>query len=240
MSELRTIIFDLDDTLIETTPVYDAVIERFAAEITALFPRVSIEQARELQDEIDIRGAEAMGFGKERFPWSLAESYRVLAARAAVPPDPKVEERFMMLGYSVFDRAPDLVEGARELLDDLKGRFELLLYTLGVPEVQRVKVEHHGLHLVFDDVHIVPRKSAEVLDTVLAGRAPAGVMVVGDSLRGEIAPALQLGCRAVHIRRTNGWKYHHAQVHGPYETIDRLVDLRRCLGLPANRLRGSA
>jgi putative hydrolase of the HAD superfamily len=229
MAPLRTILFDLDDTLLETSPVYFRVIDAFVARLVRELPGVSEDEVRALQDEIDVRAAHAVGFAKHRFPESFVETYRALARREDHEVLSAVEQELLALGYSVFERAPDMVSGARELLEKLRGRVELVLYTLGVPEVQRVKVEHHGLERLFDEVHIVPRKSVEQLRTVVNGRPPAEVLVIGDSLRGEIGPALALGCRAVWVRRRDGWSYHSAEVEGSYLTIDSLDELEALL-----------
>jgi len=226
MNPPRTIVFDLDDTLIETSPRYQQVLERFAECVAQAIPTVGRAEALALQDEIDIEAAKRVGFDKSRFPWSLAETYRVLAKRAGGQPAPETEQSLVALGYTVFDEPPELCAGAADLLTELKGVAELLLYTLGVPEVQQAKVLHHGFDRVFDEVHIVPRKTTDALRAVLGERVPAEVMVVGDSLRGEVAPAVALGCRAVHIKRPVSWAYHHAEVDGAYQTIERISDLR--------------
>ena len=61
---------------------------------------------------------------------------------------------------------------------------------------------------------------------------PESVVVVGDSPRGEVAPAVTLGCRAVLVRRPDVWAYHAAVIEGPYHTVDDVTELAALLGLP--------
>ncbi|MFH0900744.1 MAG: HAD family hydrolase [Pseudomonadota bacterium] len=218
-SAQATIVFDLDDTLLATAPLYDAVLDRFSS-LVAQYLGCDQTLVRELQEEIDIKAVEEVGFSKDRFPWSLAETYRVLAARLGVVASATVADELCRLGLSTLETVPDMIPGARSLLEELRPSFELLLYTLGAPEIQRRKIEHHALDRLFDEIHVVGDKTVDELRRVLGGRQPQRVMVVGDSLRGEIGPAVKTGCRAVLVRRHQPWRYLLAEVPGHYETVD--------------------
>lgn len=225
----RTVIFDLDDTLIDTTPAYmhkiDALVDLLASDL----PEVPRETIRAVQETIDLRLVEAHGFSSDRFPASFVETYHQLAREQGVRLRPEIETACLALGKSVFDKPPAMVDGAVSLLDDLQGRCELMLYTMGVRELQEWKIDHHCLAPRFDEIHIVSDKTVDRLRTVVGARRPNEVMVVGDSLRCEIAPAVSLGCRAVWVKRAIAWKFHDATVDGDYSAIERLHELRRHL-----------
>lgn len=223
---LTTIIFDLDDTLIDTGPLYDTVIEESCALIEHAVPAgPGFAAIRRLQEKLDISGVHQFGFSTDRFPWSLAETYRAVTRQAGAPVRSEVERELERLGHSVYDTVPELIVPARELLTELGARYELMLYTLGVEKLQRRKIEHHGLQELVREVHIVGEKSADQLRRIIGERDPAVVLVVGDSLRGEVAPAVAVGCRAVFIKRPSAWSYHEVPVNGPYHTINELGEL---------------
>ncbi len=233
MKNTDAILFDMDDTLIDTTTSFLEVVEHFVERLAPLLPMASKEEIRELQEQIDVRLVAERGFARGRFAESLIETWRTLAARYGVAEVPGLEAELLEIGHSVFAALPPLMPGARELLHELKGRVELVLYTLGVPEIQGPKILHHGFDRLFDEVHIVPTKTAEQLRRSINGRELSRVMVVGDSLRWEIAPALELGCRAVWVKRKKSWGYHQVEVTGCYSTVEELSELRGLLGLAA-------
>lgn len=217
---IRTVVFDLDDTLIATAPLYENAIDATVQRVTAACGgALSAAAVRELQEEIDIAAVARFGFAGDRFPWSLAETARQAAARCgrACPPD--LPRELEELGQRIYDDVPEVFPDTFATLDALRGRIELILYTLGVPAIQNRKIDHHRLRPYFSAVHVVNRKTTEQLATVIAPRPPATVLVAGDSLRGEIAPAVALGCHAVFVRCFTPWRYNDVVVPGPYATV---------------------
>ncbi len=71
------IIFDGDDTLWETAPLYARAKKEFFARMSSLgFDPLEVKKTFQL---IDIANVDRLGFSKERFPTSMAETYRLLA-----------------------------------------------------------------------------------------------------------------------------------------------------------------
>jgi HAD superfamily hydrolase (TIGR01509 family) len=97
--------------------------------------------------------------------------------------------------------AGGLVEGARELLDDLHGDVRLGLITNGYSEVQRPRLTHFDLSHYFEAVVVSSeighaKPSAAFFDhafTALGSPDPATVLVVGDSLSSDIAGGRNAG-----------------------------------------------
>lgn len=137
--------------------------------------------------------------------------------------------RCAALGEVVLDARPALLPHALELLDALDERADVELYTLGVPEVQLPKIRAHDLEGRFREVHVVPRKDTATLERVVDGRR-AHAAIVGDSLRFEINPALELSLFAVHVRRPHLWKFAQVPALSPhYHEARDLAEARRIL-----------
>ena len=230
---IRTVIFDLDDTLIATAPLYekaiDTAVRRVVAACGGALPYAAV---RALQEEIDIAAVTRFGFAGDRFPWSLAETARQAAVRSdrACPPD--LPRELEELGHRIYDEVPEVFPDTLPTLEALRGRFELILYTLGVPAIQDRKIDHNRLRPYFSAAHVVSRKTTEQLAAVIGPRPPAAVLVAGDSLRGEIAPAVTLGCRAVFVRYFEPWRYNDVVVPGPYESVNTISGLIPLLAGP--------
>ncbi len=96
--------------------------------------------------------------------------------------------------------------------------------------MQLPKVRAHGLENLLSHIHIVPRKDVATLDRIVNGRDRSRTAIVGDSLRFEINPALELNIFAVHVRRPHLWKF--AQVPATssnYHEVGNLAEARLVL-----------
>ena len=96
---------------------------------------------------------------------------------------------------------------------------------MGDPEIQSEKINYHGLSSWFSEIHIVPIKDQNTLTPLVRPRPPEQVGIVGDSLRGEIQPGLELGLRVVHRETPSNWHYHQVELSGDYPVIRELPEL---------------
>ena len=97
----------------------------------------------------------------------------------------------------------------RDVLESLQGRFRLALLTNGVSRIQRAKLEATDLERYFDSVTVsgevgIGKPDAEVFDLVLArlGAEPSAAVMIGDSLRRDIAGARNAGVCSIWMNRT--------------------------------------
>lgn len=122
----------------------------------------------------------------------------------------------------------------RGVLESLQGRFRLALLTNGAPRIQREKLRGAGLERYFDSVIVsgevgIGKPDPRAFELMLAGlgvEASATVMI-GDSLRNDIAGAQQAGIKAIWINRAGRDAPDKIQ---PDATIQSLGDIHRALG----------
>jgi putative hydrolase of the HAD superfamily len=102
-----------------------------------------------------------------------------------------------------------LLPGAEEVLKAFRGRFKLGLITNGAADLQREKIEGSGLARYFDSITIsgevgVGKPDAKIFSTALASlhADPGTTMMVGNSLKSDIAAAQAIGLRAIWFNRT--------------------------------------
>ncbi len=105
------VLFDGDDTLWMTEPLYDAARDRAAA----IVARAGLDAARwtELQHEIDRRNVARHGLTKDRFPASSVEALRQLAAADAETVDERLTASVRAAAASVFEATAPLAPGRR-------------------------------------------------------------------------------------------------------------------------------
>jgi putative hydrolase of the HAD superfamily len=200
------IIFDGDDTLWSTMPLYDIAKGRFADCVRALTP--SADEAIRRLDEIDHANVAQHSFTKGRFPGSMVQAYRVLCLECGVVPEPEVESQLLEAGQAVFTSAVVPYPDADACLARLAPRFQLVLATKGDAHIQGQRVEQSGFGHYFTDIRILAEKTDQQFRDILHDRGCIAETAwsVGNSVRSDINPSLRVGLSAVLIPRTT-WQY---------------------------------
>lgn len=202
----QIIIFDGDDTLWSTMPLYDIAKQRFAGAVAELIP--SATEAVERLDAVDHDNVARLGFSRERFPRSMIETYRILCHEAGRIPDSAVEAQLADAARAVFTSPIVPFPDAIDALGSLAPRFELVLATKGDPQVQAQRLMQSQLGGFFSKAHILVDKTEQEFCAILAAHAyePKAAWSVGNSVRSDINPALRAGLSAVLIPRST-WQY---------------------------------
>jgi putative hydrolase of the HAD superfamily len=211
-------IFDGDDTLWATEPLYDRARNRARAIVDA----AGHDDARwdALERQLDVENVAAMGYSPDRFPSSCVQAYERMCDDARQTPDAGVARRIREAAASVFEADAPLVHGAEHTLATLRARgVRLGLLTKGHPAIQTRRVERSGLAKYFDVVRIVTDKSEDAIaDLVRALGAEADeTWMIGNSMRSDVLPALAVGLRAIWI---DAHVWEHERTH------DHLLDER--------------
>lgn len=228
----RTIIFDGDDTLWQIQPLYDRAKSKFADFMVEQgFDRCL---ALSKLDEIDVANIKKMGFVPERFPSSMVQTYAAFCADQGITPSSRAKHRARQIGTSVFSLPPIIDDKTYDLLRTLRSDYRLLLYTLGDYETQWAKVTQLGMDRFFDrtDIYIVAQKNSTQLRQILNenGLTPDDVWMVGNSLKSDINPALELGIKCIWIDGKS-WKYDaEKQLPGTVHRIHNLSEVLAIVG----------
>ncbi len=213
-----TIIFDGDDTLWRTMPLYTASKRRFFALMTNLgFDTKSVENDFEARD---IKNVSAWGFTVERFRRSMVETYEAFSRKQGKGSTFRIEQRISQIATSVVRNKTGPMPRAREVLRVLHGRYRLVLLTKGEYALQERRVTENGLSEFFERVVIVEHKNRETFLRVVTEleAAPGRTWSVGDSLRSDIVPALDAGLNAVWIPQET-WGYESEEMTGKHRVL---------------------
>jgi putative hydrolase of the HAD superfamily len=220
------LIIDADDTLWENNVYFERVFEEFVEFLghSTLTP----VEIKAVLDEIELANRSTHGYGVENFARNLAQCYQHLAEREISAED---LERVMSLARRILDQPVELIEGVEETLRYLSGRHDLLLFTKGHPQEQRLKIERSGLAPYFRHAAIVKEKDTESYRHLLqrCGLDAGRTWVIGNSPRSDINPALELGLNAVYIPHPRTWSLENERLAaGPGRLIvlEKFSDLR--------------
>jgi len=127
-----------------------------------------------------------------------------------------VSDAVWEIGQAVIEYPIVLLDGVAETLARLSGHCRLLLLTKGDQKAQESKLARSGLGHLFDGMHIVPEKDAEVIRRLLAhyGLEPEQTWMVGNSPRSDINPALEAGIGAIYVPHPDTWKLELEEIAG--------------------------
>jgi putative hydrolase of the HAD superfamily len=131
-----------------------------------------------------------------------------------------------MLGHPI-----ELLPDARETVEDLAQEFKLVLITKGDLLDQERKLAQSGLGELFHGVEILSDKTPAAYQMIFSrhGNGPETAMMVGNSMRSDVLPALQAGSWGVFIPHDLTWPLEHAAApmnSARFRKIPRLGALR--------------
>lgn len=202
-------LIDGDDTLWEDNVHYEALASELASHVVACVGRecISEKEVRVLLDAVEHEIIPVHGFGPLGFDLSVRECFVRLKGRFG--------ERLSEPG-ELFERIVPLLSGVPynvdatlpETLRQLRSRGDgVVLFTQGPCEIQQGKIARSGLAASFHALAVGSNKKPETYSDLLTrlGVQIEQAVVVGNSLRSEVEPALAIGARAVHYLNPNSW-----------------------------------
>ncbi len=166
--------------------------------------------------QTEMRNLGIYGYGIKSFTLSMIETAIQLTEGRIPATDLDV---ILGWGRQMLMQPTELLEGVEPALHELTQRYDLLLITKGDLFDQESKLSRSGLADLFLGVEIVSEKNVNSYKGILKRRGikTDEFVMVGNSLRSDILPVLELGARAVHIPYHVTW--HHEQV--PEESLPR-------------------
>lgn len=226
VSHLTTIGFDADDTLWQNESFYRLTQDRFADLLADHTDRAHLE-ARLLAAER--RNLGHYGFGIKGFVLSMIET-AIEVTDHKVPAS--VIAELLAAGQEMLRHPIELLPHAGEVMAELAVHHRLVLITKGDLLDQERKLAQSGLGEPFHAVEIVSDKTRATYERAFArhGDGPARAMMVGNSMKSDVRPALDAGAWGVFVPHGLTWVLEHAEPPMGHARFHELPDLG---GLPA-------
>jgi putative hydrolase of the HAD superfamily len=221
---LTLIAFDADDTLWHNERFFQEAQQRFFSLLAAHADAAEVHDALLA---VERRNIPAYGFGIKGFTLSMLETAVDVTKWALTGVQAKA---ILELGREMLAHPVELLPGCAETLAALHGRFELMLVTKGDLFDQERKIAHSGLSDFFSHVEIVSDKSADTYRRLFDrhGQGARRAMMVGNSLKSDVNPALDAGAYGVHVPHGHKWALEHDEAresHPRFHVIETLSDL---------------
>ncbi|MBO6724944.1 MAG: HAD family hydrolase [Rhizobiaceae bacterium] len=207
MRQLTTIGFDADDTLWQNEQFFRMTERQFAG-LLADFAEADHLGERLL--EAERRNLGHYGFGIKGFTLSMIET-AIEVTDGKVPA--RVIAEILEAGREMLRHPVETLPHAEETLAELASSHRLVLITKGDLFDQERKVAASGLGDLLDAVEIVSDKNADTYRTLFArhGDGPERAMMVGNSLKSDVIPAIEAGGWGVHVPHDLTWELEHAE-----------------------------
>ncbi|MEM9247937.1 MAG: HAD family hydrolase [Pseudomonadota bacterium] len=221
-TQLTTIGLDADDTLWHNERFFVLTQERFA-QILADYADPKDLGARLLAAEK--RNLHRYGYGIKGFVLSMIET-AVEITEDRVPA--RVIHDILEAGHEMLAHPIELLPHVEDAVIKLAAsRHRLILITKGDLLDQERKLAQSGLGEYFDRIEIVSEKTPETYMRIFAehGEGAEHAMMVGNSMKSDILPALHAGAWAAHIPFELAWALEHADApenHARFLTLAHL------------------
>ncbi|HVC77759.1 MAG TPA: HAD family hydrolase [Candidatus Micrarchaeaceae archaeon] len=156
--------------------------------------------------EVEMQNLTLYGYGIKAFTLSMLETAIQLTGGRIPAADLEV---ILGWGKQMLTAPTELLDGVEEALRSAGEHYSLLLVTKGDLFDQESKLARSGLAEMFSGVEILSDKTVDSYLSLLNRRdiTPDEFVMVGNSLRSDIAPVVTLGARAVHIPYPCTWNH---------------------------------
>ena len=196
--------FDADDTMWRSEDYFTEAEELFVAKVAPYAPD-GIDVLAALH-ATELGNVPISGYGVKAYALSMVQA-AVTSTRGAVPSSviaELVDHAHEMLMHPV-----DLLDGVPETLAAVGRTHRLVLITKGDLVHQYRKVRTSGIEHHFEHIQVVLEKDVDTYSHVLRewGIDPTRFLMVGNSVKSDILPILEIGGQGVHVPYHVTWAH---------------------------------
>ena len=221
---LTTIGFDADDTLWQNEAFFRLTQDRFARLLSG---HADPDHLIERLEAAERRNLGHYGFGVKGFTLSMIET-AIEVSNGQVPAS--VIAELVASGREMLEHPIELLPDVRATVTALAADYRVILITKGDLLDQERKLAQSGLGDLFRAVEIVSDKTVQSYRDIFArhGTGADQAMMVGNSLKSDVIPALQAGAWGVHVPHGLTWALERADPpldHRRFHALKGLADL---------------
>jgi putative hydrolase of the HAD superfamily len=221
---LKVIAFDADDTLFVNEPYFQETEHKFCALMSDYLSQQGLSQ--ELF-RIEIQNLDLYGYGIKGYILSMIEAAMKISNNTI---SIEIIEKILEYGKELLQKPIELLDGVEETLAQLHGKYKLIVATKGDLKDQQSKLHRSGLGHYFHHIEVMADKQ-EVNYQKLLKRLEINAdefFMIGNSLKSDVLPVLEIGGHAVHIPFHTTWeheKVNHKVEHPNFKTLEKITDV---------------
>jgi putative hydrolase of the HAD superfamily len=232
--KIRIIGFDADDTLWVNEPFYRET-ERKFCELLSKF--TSPDEINKQLFSIEVKNLDLYGYGSKAFILSLIET-GIVVSEGKITAD--IIESILAMGKAQISEKNPLLPGVPDVLRILSEHYRLIVVTKGDLLDQERKLRNSGIGRYFHHIEIMSDKTSENYRKLLTHLdvQPPEFLMVGNSLKSDVLPVVNLGAYAIHVPFHITWQHEELEPHempdSHFITVDELSEVLPVLGINMN------
>lgn len=202
-SNIKVIGFDADDTLWVNETYFREAEEKVGYLLSHYETPNKIDQ--ELF-RVEIKNLPTYGYGVKGFILSMVEMAIDLSNRSV---SNEIIEGILNIGKEMINKPVELLDGVEDVLKVLSKHYKLIVVTKGDLLDQERKLEKSGLIAYFHHIEVLSEKQEANYAKLLKHLDinPSEFLMVGNSLKSDILPLINIGAEAIHVPFHTTWQH---------------------------------
>ena len=202
-SSIKVIAFDADDTLWVNEPYFRTTEKAFCELLKEYVPE---EECNELLYKFEIQNLPLYGYGIKPFVLSLIEA-AITISKKKIPLE--VVSEIIAIGKEMLQMPVELIDGIEATLAHLSKKYLLVMATKGDLLDQERKLIKSGLEKYFHHIEVMSDKQPKNYQKLITHLdiSPSQFLMVGNSLKSDVLPVLEIGSYAIHIPFHTTWEH---------------------------------
>ncbi len=224
---IKVIGFDADDTLWVNEPYYREAENQFVELMSAYGVTGNI--AGELF-KTEIANLKLYGYGIKAFMLSLVECSIELTGGAVRS---RTVSRIIEIGKSMLERPIELLPDVKHVLKHLAPHYRLIVATKGDLLDQERKMRKSSISGYFHHIEVMSDKQKEHYVQLLKHLdiAPEQFLMIGNSLKSDVIPPLELGAWGIYVPFHTTWAHEEVEEEPHSDRYYHVKDLRDVLDI---------
>ena len=223
----KIIAFDADDTLWHNEPYFDEAQARFCA----LFQDfASSQEILGLILNHQVKNLPLYGFGIKAFTLSMIETALKITQNNITGTG---IEKIITIGKDLLEKPVELLPNVEEVLQELQGKYKLVVATKGDLKDQHRKLHDSNLGTYFHHIEVLSDKT-ELDYSKMLGRLDCQAedfVMIGNSLKSDVLPILNIGGVGIHIPYHTTWEYEKIDFEIEHENFTALTEIKQVLAI---------
>jgi len=221
---IKVIGFDADDTLWVNEPYYREVEEQFVQLVTSYGVNGNIAGSL---FETEISNLRLYGYGIKAFMLSLVECAIELTEGGVSSRD---IHRIIGFGKSMLERPIELLDDVKYVLEKLAPHYKLIVATKGDLLDQERKMRRSGISDCFHHIEVMSDKKKKQYELLFKHLdiVPEAFLMIGNSIKSDIIPPLELGAWCIHVPYHTTWAHEEVDqqpVSGRFFQVEHLHEI---------------
>lgn len=221
---VKVIAFDADDTLWVNEPYFQATEKKFCELLEEFLPQHTL--SRELL-KIEIENLSLYGYGIKGYILSMIETALRVTDNTVTN---EAIEKIIGYGKELLNEPIELLDNVENVLKALQGHYRIVVATKGDLLDQERKLKKSGLSHYFHHIEIMSEKGQDDYLKLIRHLdiQPGEFLMIGNSLKSDVIPVLNIGGHAIHVPYHTTWAHEHVETkmeHVNFRHVERLIEV---------------